>query len=212
MHISEGVLSAPVLAAGGAFAIAGLALGLKKMKADQITLCGLMAALFFVGSLIHVPIGPGNAHLLLNGLLGVLLGWAAVPAIFVALLLQALLFQYGGLTTLGVNTCAMGGAAVLAWYAFRAVYAMFPGGPGLKFAAFCGGFLGVAFGSCLTAAALAFTTEGFRGAAAILLTAHLPVMFAEGLITMLTVGFIARIRPQMLALPGYGRKMQRSAA
>ena len=46
-------------------------------------------------------------HLILNGLLGMLLGWAAFPSIFVALMLQAILFQYGGITVLGVNTFNM---------------------------------------------------------------------------------------------------------
>ena len=64
----------------------------------------ILAAAFFVGSLIHVPIGPSSVHLILNGLLGMLLGWAAFPSIFVALMLQAILFQYGGITVLGVNT------------------------------------------------------------------------------------------------------------
>jgi hypothetical protein len=59
---------------------------------------------FFVASFIHVPVGPAAVHLVLNGLCGLLLGWLAFPAILVGLTLQALLFQFGGLTTLGVNT------------------------------------------------------------------------------------------------------------
>ena len=35
-------------------------------------------------------------------------------------------------------------------------------------------------------------------AAAILLTAHLPVMLIEGVVTAATLGFIARVRPEML--------------
>ena len=45
----------------------------------------------FVASLVHVPVGPSSMHLVLNGLLGLLLGWAAFPAILVGLLLQAVL-------------------------------------------------------------------------------------------------------------------------
>ncbi|MBD5608119.1 MAG: cobalt transporter CbiM [Desulfovibrio sp.] len=201
MHISEGVLSAPVLAVGAALAIGGVAVGLKKLKDDQVVLCGMLSAAFFVGSLVHVPVGVGNAHLLLTGLLGCLLGWAAFPAVFAALLLQALLFQYGGLTTLGVNTFCMGFSAVLSWYAFRAIYKIYPSPAGLKVAAFCGGFLGTAFGAILAALSLIFTDEGFFAAAGILLAAHLPVMLIEGLITMFSAWFIARVNPEMLALP-----------
>lgn len=198
MHISEGVLSAPVLAAGAAVAVAGLAIGLKKMREDQIPMAGVMAAAFFVASLIHVPIGPTSAHLLLTGLTGVILGWAAFPAIFAALLLQALLFQYGGITTLGVNAACMGSAAVLAWYAYRWLERLLPGKTGAGIAAFCAGALGVAFSGVLTAAALAFTNEGFAAAAIAILLAHLPIMLVEGVLTLLTVRFLAKIRPELL--------------
>ena len=95
MHISEGVLSGPVLLSGAALAVAGTAIGLKKLDYDQVAKVGMLSAAFFVASLIHVPIGPSNAHLILNGLVGLLLGWAAFPAILVALVLQAVLFQFG---------------------------------------------------------------------------------------------------------------------
>lgn len=199
MHIAEGVLSPAVLGAGAALGAAGVAWGLRRMDGERIMEVGILSAAFFVGSLIHVPIGVASAHLLLTGLLGVLLGWAAFPAILAALLLQGLLFQYGGLTTLGVNTASMGSSAVLAWYAWRGIRRVWPGKTGQKVAAFCGGALGVAIAALLTALALAFTDEGFLTAAKILLAAHLPVMAAEGFITMITVGFIAHVRPEMLA-------------
>ena len=87
MHISEGVLSGPVLVAGAAVALAGTAAGLKKMELDRVPQAGMLAAAFFVGSLIHVPVGPSNVHLILNGIVGLLLRWAAFPAILTALLL-----------------------------------------------------------------------------------------------------------------------------
>ena len=113
MHISEGVLSAPVLISGAALAAAGVAVGLRRLDPERLMSTAMLAAVFFVGSLVHVPVGLGSAHLILSGLLGMLLGWAAFPAIFTALLLQAVLFQYGGLTTLGVNTVIMAAPAVL---------------------------------------------------------------------------------------------------
>lgn len=211
MHIAEGVLSPAVLGAGALLGAAGVAWGLRHTDGERIMEVGILSAAFFVGSLIHVPIGVASAHLLLTGLLGVLLGWAAVPAILAALLLQALLFQYGGLTTLGVNTFTMGSSAVLAWYAWRGIRRVWPGKTGEKVAAFCGGALGVAVAALLTALALAFTDEGFLTAAKILLAAHLPVMAAEGFITMVTVGFIARVRPEMLATGKSGIQASRPA-
>ena len=95
MHIAEGVLSAPVLLTGAVVAAGGTSIGLKKIDYDRIMTVALLAAAFFVASLVHIPIGPASGHLLLNGLMGVILGWGAFPAILVGLFLQALLFQFG---------------------------------------------------------------------------------------------------------------------
>ena len=113
MHISEGILSAPVLAGGAVLTTVGTAIGLKKLDYDRIMSVSLLSATFFVASLIHVPLGPGSVHLLLGGLLGLILGWGAFPAIVVALMLQALFFQYGGIVVLGVNGLIIAGPAVL---------------------------------------------------------------------------------------------------
>lgn len=200
MHIAEGVLSAPVLLGGAIISAAGIAYGLRNLDDKKIVLAGLLAAVFFVGSLIHIPIGFTSAHLILNGLVGALLGWTAFPAIFTALVLQALLFQYGGITTLGVNTASMGLSAVIAGQAFRCIFALWPNMNGLRMAGFTAGFLGVLLSAFFTACALAFTSEGFRTAAMTLFAAHLPIMAGEGIITMLTVNFIAKVKPAMLDL------------
>lgn len=210
MHIAEGVLSPAVLAGGAVLALAGTALGLSKLEYDRLVAVGILSAAFFVASLIHVPVGLSSAHLVLNGLVGVLLGWAAFPSILVALLLQALLFQFGGITVLGVNVFTMGFAAVISWYVFRAICYLCPGMKGVRVAAFMGGALGVALAAVLTALALAFTDEGFWLAARLLLLAHLPVMLVEGLVTMFTVSFIMRVRPELLGVapvrPGSGQE------
>lgn len=200
MHISEGVLSPPVLIAGGVLAAFGVFVGLRKLQDRQLALCAALSAVFFVGSLIHVPIGFANAHLILCGMLGVLLGWSAFPTIFIALLLQAILFQYGGLTTIGVNTFTMGTAAVISWYIYRGATLISSSQTARLTGAFLGGFFGVAFSSLLTALALSFTSDGFKAAALALIMAHIPIMFIEGIITSFTVAFIMKIKPSLLKM------------
>ncbi|HAS88003.1 MAG TPA: cobalt transporter CbiM, partial [Desulfovibrio sp.] len=112
MHISEGILSLPVLACGAVVAATGTMIGLKKIDSEKLISVALLSSVFFVASLIHIPIGPSSAHLILSGLMGLLLGWAAFPAILTGLLLQAVLFQYGGLAVIGVNTAIMALPAV----------------------------------------------------------------------------------------------------
>lgn len=103
-HIPDGVLSAPVLVTGALVSTGLLAIALRQLREAELPQAAVLAAAFFVSSLISVPLGPSSVHLLLNGLMGLLLGWAALPAIFVALLLQAVFFGFGGLLVLGVNT------------------------------------------------------------------------------------------------------------
>jgi cobalt/nickel transport system permease protein len=101
LHITEGILTGPVLFTGAALTVAGTAVGLKKLDYDSIPRVAILSAGFFVASLIHVPVGPASVHLVLNGLVGIMLGWLAFPAILIGLLLQAILFQFGDLQRSG---------------------------------------------------------------------------------------------------------------
>ena len=199
MHISEGVLSGPVLISGGALAAAGTAIGLKKLDYDRIAQAGMLSAAFFVASLIHVPVGPANAHLILNGLVGLLLGWAAFPAILAALVLQAILFQFGGITALGVNTMIMALPAVLC-YIVCSPFLHKKSALALP-AAFACGFLSVLLSALVLGLALVFTEENFFEVAAIVIVAHIPVMIIEGIVTALCVAFLKKVQPTMLPGP-----------
>ena len=199
MHISEGVLSGPVLISDGALAAAGTAIGLKKLDYDRIAQAGMLSAAFFVASLIHVPVGPANAHLILNGLVGLLLGWAAFPAILVALVLQAILFQFGGITALGVNTMIMALPAVLC-YIVCSPFLHKKSALALP-AAFACGFLSVLLSALVLGLALVFTEENFLEVSAIVIVAHIPVMIMEGIVTALCVAFLKKVQPTMLPGP-----------
>jgi cobalt/nickel transport system permease protein len=205
MHISEGVLSLPVLGTGWILACAGVSVGLKKMDHQRVMTVGLLAAAFFVASLIHVPVGPSSVHLILNGLLGLLLGWAAFPAIMAGLALQALLFQFGGLTVLGVNTVNMALPAVICFYVFRGLIKK-PGAWRLV-GSFLAGAVAIALAGLFTALSLAFSDEGFATAAAALFIAHLPIMVVEGCITVGAVAFLSKVQPELLRLDAHpGRR------
>ena len=195
MHISEGIMSWQVLAAGGAVSAAGTAVGLKMLDQEKVARTGILSAAFFVASLIHIPLGPGSVHLILNGLVGLILGWAAFPAILIALLLQAIMFQFGGLTTLGVNTLIMAVPAVTCYY----VYRLFPRHPLWQFVAgFSGGALAVFLSAVLAAAVLIFSEKNFWQMAVMIVTAHLPIMAVEGLISGFAVTFLMKVKPDLL--------------
>ena len=197
MHISEGILSAPVLIGGGVITAVGTAIGLKSISVERIMPVAILTSCFFVASLIHVPLGPGSIHLLLNGLLGIILGWAAFPAILTALLLQAILFQFGGILVLGVNTLIQALPAVVCFYLFRPGLAA--GGSRQKVASFLGGSLAVFLSALGMALSLAATDKGFIQAAKIIVAANIPIMIIEGTVTMFAVSFVLKVQPDILA-------------
>jgi len=197
MHISEGVVAAPVLVAGAAGAVAGCAIGLKKMDLENTPKVAVLSSAFFVASLIHIPVGPTSAHLMLNGLVGILLGWMSFPALLVALLLQAVLFQFGGITTLGVNTVAMAVPAVVCYL----LYASFVRSRNSTLAAVAGflaGVTGILLAGIIVALSLIFTGERFLNVARLFIIVHSPVMIVEGLLTAFIVVFIRKMKPAIL--------------
>ncbi|MCP4104948.1 MAG: cobalt transporter CbiM [Desulfobacteraceae bacterium] len=210
MHISEGILSGPVLASGMALAAAGTAIGLKKLDYDRITKAGILSAAFFVASLVHVPIGPSSTHLVLNGIVGLLLGWAAFPTILVALILQAMFFQFGGITTLGVNTVIMALPAVLCYYLFGSLIHKKPevSTP----AAFAAGFFSIFFSAVVVGFVLVFTNENFLKVSKLIAVANLPIMIIEGIVAAFCVAFLKKVQPEMLPAYSYKTEQYNSVA
>ncbi len=198
MHISEGVLSPSILTTGGVIAFAGTAIGLKKLDYDKVMNVSLLTATFFVASLIHVPLGPGSIHLILGGLMGILLGWICFPVILIALFLQMVFFQYGGLVVLGANTTIMALPAVICSYLFRPWFLQ--NGRKRQTAAFFCGFLSVLLSSVFMALALFSTDSGFFQASLLIIAAQIPLMFIEGIITVFAVSFLAKVQPEFLQI------------
>ncbi|RLB77666.1 MAG: cobalamin biosynthesis protein CbiM, partial [Deltaproteobacteria bacterium] len=115
----------------------------------------------------------------------------------VGLLLQAVLFQFGGLTTLGVNTVTMGVPAVVCYAIFRKASLSKEGWIPVIASFLCGA--GAVFlGAILVAVALVTTGEAFLPAAKLIVVAHIPVMVIEGIITTVCVKFLQRVKPEIL--------------
>ena len=76
-----------------------------ELKSRQVPLLALSAAFSFVIMMFNVPIpGGSTGHAVGGAIIGIVLGpWAAVIAISVALVLQALMFGDGGITAIAAN-------------------------------------------------------------------------------------------------------------
>ena len=197
MHISEGVLSAPVLAAGFVLGAGGVAIGLKSMDQERLPEVAVLSSVFFVASLIHVPVGPSAVHLMLPGVCGLVLGWAAFPAIFIGLTLQAVLFQYGGLTVLGANTFNMAFPAVVLGLILGRVVGS-DSAPVRWVAEFVCGAAAMLFSAILVGLCLILSNKAFGWAAFAVVAAHVPVMIIEGFITVFVIEFLRKVKPEIL--------------
>lgn len=195
MHIEDGILSGPVLAAGAVIAAAGVARGLWRLDYERIPRVAALSAAFFVAALVHPP--GLSIHLILSGLTGLVLGWAAFPAILVALLLQAVYFRFGGITTLGVNVMNMALPAVACYYLFHGAAR---GGPkwAAALAGFSAGTVGILLSAALYTACMATAGRQFMPVIALTLIGHIPVLLMEGLVTMSAVSFLRKVRPEVL--------------
>jgi cobalt/nickel transport system permease protein len=212
VHISEGILPPEVWIAGAAVAAGGVAIGLRKTDYEQLPRVAVVSSAFFVASLIHVPVlGATSVHLVLNGLAGVVLGWAAFPALLVALVLQAVLFGFGGPTTLGVNTLVMAAPAVTCYYLFRRPLRARRKELAAA-AAFAAGALAVALSVVLLGAVLLAAGEHFLPVVQLALVAHVPVMVVEGLVTASAVLFVRKVRPELLAGAARGKELADAAS
>jgi cobalt/nickel transport system permease protein len=201
MHIVDGVLGAPVLIGASMLAVAGVARGLSALDMESIPRAGLLTAVFFIASLIHVPVGPTSAHLMLSGLLGLLLGWAAFPAILVGLLLQAAFFGFGGLTVIGVNTLNLALPAVvigLLAHRFLVRSDISARSATVVVAGFLVGALSFGVSAFSVAGVLALSGSEFLVAAKLILVVQIPVMLVEGAITAATLRLLLTVRPELL--------------
>lgn len=200
MHISEGVLATPVLAGGAVLTAAGMGVALRKLKNEDIPKVGVLSAAFFVVGLIHVPVGVASVHLVLNGLVGVILGWLCFPAVFVGLALQSIMFQYGGITALGVNTFNMAVPALVCYFLFGRIAARTSKKYVSSVTAFMAGSAAILLSGILVGLSLYLTGEAFLPAAKLVVAAHIPIMLIEGIITATCVTFLKKVKPELLSM------------
>jgi cobalt/nickel transport system permease protein len=197
-HIPDGVLSMPVLIGGAVVAVGAVALGLRRISDRDIPRVAILASGFFALSLFALPVGPSSVHLLLGGLMGIVLGPAIFPAVCVALLLQAVMFGFGGLTTLGVNivNIALPGAMV-GMLVQPLIARATPAG-----AAVIAGLASAACVACtglLVAAALSLSSTDYSLSARVMMATYLPLMVVEGLVGGFCISFVKRVKPELLA-------------
>ena len=199
MHLSEGVLHAPVLLANAVLAAGGIAIGLRKLEQERLPLTALFAAAFFVAGTIHVPVGIGSVHLILNGMAGLFLGWTVFPAFLIVLLLQVLFFSFGGFAVLGVHLCIMAIPAIIAHYLWRARLRPQMSLKDRLFVGIGAGVVGV--GGAAALASLELMLDGgksYTDLVWLLLASHLPVFVLDSVISVGVISLLCKMYPDAL--------------
>lgn len=199
MHISEGILSAPVLTAGFVGTGVLAAATLRKMDMEEIPKISVITAAFFVASLIHVPVGFTSIHLILNGLVGITLGLRAFPAIMLAVILQAILFGHGGVTVIGINSVMLGGGGLIAYAVWQLRHRFSPSPRRETIFGGIAAVAGVISSGIILALSLVTTGEAFIATAGYALAAHIPVMIIEGIVVGVCANFLNKVKPDILA-------------
>jgi len=211
MHIPDGFLSWPVSLVTWVIAIALIALSLSRAQGEYqeraVPLMGVCAAFIFAAQMINFPIPGGTSgHLLGGTLAGVLLGpWAGSLVMAVVFIVQAVVFQDGGITVLGANITNMGLIGTFGgYYLYRTV----------RYALGRDTWLGIGVGTAVAAwvsvvvASLAAGIElGLSGtvplgvAITAMVSWHVLIGIGEALITVLVVSYIWRTRPDLIYHP-----------
>lgn len=216
VHLNDGAIAGPWLVGGFIGAGLLLAVAAYRLREEWVPRIGVLSAAFFIGSTIHIKLAvlPTSVHLILNGLVGLILGRRAPLAVTVGLALQYFLLAHGGLSTLGLNACIIGLPAVIAGQLFPLLRrAGFP-----AFALGCligGGTVGASVGLNFLVL-LAGGKDDWRDLARLVLLAHVPVVVVEGLMLGVVVRYLEKVKPELLGLsrsrPRDGGRSDREAA
>ncbi len=214
MHIPDGFLSTPVWSTLDLLslpAVGWMARRAQKDTADgdfagaglgdrKIPLMGVMGAFVFAAQMINFPIPLGtSAHLVGGALMTILLGPAAASVVMTAILvIQAFVFQDGGIMALGANVINMALIGVLAGYIpYRLGRSHWR-----STAIFLSGMLSVLVSGCFALSELALSGVPMPGRLiSISLGLFLTAACAEGAITLAAVRAIERLNPRLARAP-----------
>jgi cobalt/nickel transport system permease protein len=212
MHIPDGFLSTGVNIATGAVAAGAVGYGLYRAREEldekSVPMLALCAAFVFAAQMLNFPVAGGTSGHFLGGVLvAVLLGpWLGGLVISLVLLVQCLGFADGGLTSLGANVFNMAVVGtIVSGYIFLGIKSILPKSK----TAFLGATGVVAWLSVMLASGAAAVELALSGTTPLsvvlpaMLGVHAIIGIGEALITVLVVGTVLAVRPDLVRTYGY---------
>ncbi len=207
MHIPDGFLDTKTWVGLGL--ISGALVGLSIWKSNKtlgekhIPLMGIMAAFIFTSQMLAFPVPGGTTgHFMGGALAAIVLGpYMGMVVITSVLMIQCLVFQDGGLTALGANIFNMGVIGVFfSYFIYKILNKLLKGVRSLYISSFIAAFLTVILSAAACAAELAVSgTVPAKVALATMVSVHFFIGIGEGVVTATALGFIRKVRPELLA-------------
>ncbi|CCQ96319.1 Cobalamin (Vitamin B12) biosynthesis CbiM protein [[Clostridium] ultunense Esp] len=204
MHIPDGILSPAVLAGSALISATVVGYGFrwakKKLEPPMIPTMGVMAAFLFAAQMINFPLlgAAASGHLLGGTLAAILFGfWPATLIMTTVVTIQALFFQDGGITALGLNLLDM---AVIAPAVSLGIYRLLERiSLPTSVRAFISAWTSVVAAALMAAFALGLSGVVSYGVAfSSLLLWHSLIGIGEGIITAVILPFASRSSLQLL--------------
>jgi len=216
MHIPDGYLSSQT--AGVLYALMApvwyfaAKMVKKTLDARRVPYLALGAAFSFVIMMFNVPIpGGSTGHAVGGTLVAILLGpWAAVIAITVSLVIQALMFGDGGITAIGANSFNMAFVLPFTGYLFYRIIAgnSQPTSGRRVVGAFVGAYIGINAAALFTGIEFGiqplihhtadgqalYCPYGLKTAVTVMLAEHLLIFgWVEAVVTALVIAYLQKV-------------------
>jgi cobalt/nickel transport system permease protein len=203
MHIPDGFLSIPVVLVMWIITIVVVGYSVKKtnkhITESHIPLMGVLAAFVFAAQMLNVPVAAGTSGHFLGGVLvAIFLGpWAGTVIMVTVFIVQAVLFQDGGILALGANIFNMGLiGTVLGYYLYRGVLRMLKS---VRIAAAVAAWVAIVLASVACAVELAVSgTSPLHIVVPAMAGIHAVIGIIEAVITVVVISAVIKTRPDLL--------------
>jgi cobalt/nickel transport system permease protein len=204
MHVPDGFLSMPVVLVMWLITIVVLGYSLRKTRRineKQIPLMGVLAAFVFAAQMVNIPVAAGTSGHVLGGVLvAIFLGpWAGTVIMATVFIVQAVLFQDGGMLALGANIFNMGViGTVFGYFLYRGLQSV------LKkkvIAAAVAAWVAIVLASVACGVELALSgTSPLNVVVPAMAGVHVVIGIIEAVVTVVVISAVTAARPDLLTM------------
>jgi len=216
LHIPDGYLSPQTYIAGYIVSIPLFWYGIKRLKKElneyTLPFIATLTALSFLIMMINIPIPAGTSgHAIGTGVLAIIFNpWLAFVCLSLVLLIQALIFGDGGVTTWSVTSLGIGFVAgFCAYYSYKLLYRL-----NTNFALFFSGWFSIVTASLFIAFVLGiqpiiahdesgnplFFPFDLKITVPAIVGSHILYFgIIEGIYTLVTVKFVEKVKKQVFS-------------